>query len=179
MAGSVNKVILVGNLGKDPEVRSTQDGSKIVNLTLATSETWNDRASGERKEKTEWHRVVVFNDRVADVAERFLKKGAKIYVEGALQTRKWTDQQGLERYSTEVVIGRFNGQLTMLDGRSGGGEGGFGGGSEGGSAGGGYAPRERAPASAARSGGGASRGGSSGPSWDAPKGGDLDDEIPF
>ena len=134
MAGSVNKVILVGNLGKDPEVRSTQDGSKIVNLTLATSETWNDRASGERKEKTEWHRVVIFNDRTADVAERFLKKGAKIYVEGALQTRKWTDQQGQERYTTEVVIGRFNGQLTMLDGRQGGGEGGGGysGGSEGG-----------------------------------------------
>ncbi len=177
MAGSVNKVILVGNLGKDPEVRSTQDGSKIVNLTLATSETWNDRASGERKEKTEWHRVVVFNDRVADVAERFLKKGAKIYVEGSLQTRKWTDQQGQERYTTEVVIGRFNGQLTMLDGRSGGGEaGGYGGGSEGGS-GGGYAPRERAPASAGRP--AAAGGRSGGPSWDAPKGGDLDDEIPF
>ncbi len=176
MAGSVNKVILVGNLGKDPEVRNTQDGSKIVNLTLATSETWNDRASGERKEKTEWHRVVVFNDRVADVAERFLKKGAKIYVEGSLQTRKWTDQQGQERYTTEVVIGRFNGQLTMLDTRSGGGEGGYGGGSEGGSAGGGYTPRERAPA-AARPAAAAARSG--GPSWDAPKGGDLDDEIPF
>src|SRR6201996_2920405 len=164
MAGSVNKVILVGNLGKDPEVRSTQDGSKIVNLTLATSETWNDRASGERKEKTEWHRVVVFNDRVGDVAERFLRKGSKIYVEGSLQTRKWTDQQGQERYSTEVVIGRFKGELTMLDTRGGG---------EGASSesGGGY--RERAPARAAA---GASRGG---PSWDAPKGGDLDDEIPF
>ncbi|MDR3532172.1 MAG: single-stranded DNA-binding protein [Rhodopila sp.] len=181
MAGSVNKVILVGNLGKDPEVRSTQDGSKIVNLTLATSETWNDRASGERKERTEWHRVVIFNDRTADVAERFLKKGAKIYVEGSLQTRKWTDQQGQERYTTEVVIGRFNGQLTMLDGRAGGGEGGgAGGGFEGGS-GGGYAPRERSPAAsgAGRSAGGGARGGSGGPSWDAPKGGDLDDEIPF
>ena len=185
MAGSVNKVILVGNLGKDPEVRNTQDGNKIVNLTLATSETWNDRASGERKERTEWHRVVIFNDRVADTAERFLKKGAKIYVEGALQTRKWTDQQGQERYTTEVVIGRFNGQMTMLDGRGGGGEsggysgGGFGAGDEaGGSSGGGYAPRERAPAAA-----GASRssagGRSSGPSWDAPRGNDLDDEIPF
>jgi single-strand DNA-binding protein len=117
MAGSVNKVILVGNIGKDPEARSTQDGSKIVNLTLATSETWNDRASGEKKERTEWHRVVIFNDRIADVAERFLKKGAKIYVEGQLQTRKWTDQSGVEKYSTEVVIGKFNGQLTMLDGR--------------------------------------------------------------
>jgi single-strand DNA-binding protein len=177
MAGSVNKVILVGNMGKDPEVRSTQDGSKIVNLTLATSETWNDRASGERKERTEWHRIVIFNDRVADVAERFLKKGAKIYVEGSLQTRKWTDQQGQERYTTEVVIGRFNGQLTMLDGRSGGEGGGFGGGVEGGS-GAGYTPRERAPAAAARP---AAAGGarSGGPSWDAPKGGDLDDEIPF
>ncbi|MGD0103014.1 MAG: single-stranded DNA-binding protein [Rhodopila sp.] len=180
MAGSVNKVILVGNLGKDPEVRSTQDGSKIVNLTLATSETWNDRASGERKERTEWHRVVIFNDRVADVAERFLKKGAKIYVEGSLQTRKWTDQQGQERYTTEVVIGRFNGQLTMLDGRSGGSEAGYAGGAEGGAAGGGgYTPRERAPAGAARPSGGAARGPASGPSWDAPKGGDLDDEIPF
>lgn len=177
MAGSVNKVILVGNLGKDPEVRSTQDGSKIVNLTLATSETWNDRASGERKERTEWHRIVIFNDRVADVAERFLKKGAKIYVEGSLQTRKWTDQQGQERYTTEVVIGRFNGQLTMLDGRSGGEGGGFGGGVESGS-GAGYTPLERAPAAAARP---AAAGGarSGGPSWDAPKGGDLDDEIPF
>jgi single-strand DNA-binding protein len=189
MAGSVNKVILVGNLGKDPEVRQTQDGSKIVNLTLATSETWNDRASGERKERTEWHRVVIFNDRTADVAERFLKKGAKIYVEGALQTRKWTDQQGQERYTTEVVIGRFNGQLTMLDTRAGGGSsdaGGYGGGDSeyggGSSGGGGYQPRERAPA-AARSAGGGGRGGSGGgaPSWDAPKGGgsDLDDEIPF
>jgi len=183
MAGSVNKVILVGNLGKDPEVRTTQDGSKIVNLTLATSETWNDRASGERKEKTEWHRVVIFNDRVADVAERFLKKGAKIYAEGSLQTRKWTDQQGQERYTTEVVIGRFNGQLTMLDGRSGGSEGsGYGGGSEAApnAAGGGYPARERAPAVAAASRpSGAGRGAAGGASWDAPKGGDLDDEIPF
>src|SRR3954469_22094635 len=143
MAGSVNKVILVGNLGRDPEVRNTQDGSKIVNLALATSETWNDRASGERKERTEWHRVVIFNDRVADVAERFLKKGAKVYVEGTLQTRKWTDQQGQERYTTEVVLGRFNGQLTMLDTRAGGAEaGGFGGSDTGASpAGGSYAPR--------------------------------------
>ena len=120
MAGSVNRVILVANLGKDPEIRNTQDGSKIVNLTVATSETWNDRASGERKEKTEWHRVVIFNDRIGEVAEKYLKKGAKVYIEGALQTRKWTDQSGAERYSTEVVIGRFNGQLTMLDTRSGG-----------------------------------------------------------
>jgi single-strand DNA-binding protein len=183
MAGSVNKVILVGNLGKDPEVRSTQDGSKIVNLTLATSETWNDRASGERKEKTEWHRIVIFNDRVADVAERFLKKGAKIYVEGSLQTRKWTDQQGQDRYTTEVVIGRFNGQLTMLDTRSGGSEGSaYGGGPDAGAmpGGTGSAPRERAAGGPARPSGGAARsGGAGGPSWDAPKGGDLDDEIPF
>jgi single-strand DNA-binding protein len=167
MAGSVNKVILVGNLGKDPEIRTTQDGQKIVNLTLATSENWNDRQTGERKERTEWHRVVIFNDRVGEVAERYLKKGSKIYVEGSLQTRKWTDQQGQERYSTEVVIGRFKGELTMLDTRGGG---------EGvGDGGGGY--RERAPARAT-AGAGASRGGG-GPSWDAPKGGDLDDEIPF
>ncbi len=189
MAGSVNKVILVGNLGKDPEVRSMQDGTKIVNLTLATSETWNDRASGERKERTEWHRIVIFNDRTADVAERFLKKGAKIYVEGALQTRKWTDQQGQEKYTTEVVIGRFNGQLTMLDTRSGGGggDGGYGAGSEGGGGygGGGGAPsgggynRDRAPAARAGGGGAPRGGGAGGPSWDAPKGGDLDDEIPF
>jgi len=177
MAGSVNKVILVGNLGKDPEVRNTQDGSKIVNLTLATSETWNDRASGERKERTEWHRVVIFNDRTADVAERFLKKGAKIYVEGSLQTRKWTDQSGQERYTTEVVIGRFNGALTMLDTRGGGGGGGeaYGAGA---SEGGGY--RSGGPSSSGRSsGGGGPRGGAGTPSWDAPKGGDLDDEIPF
>src|SRR4051794_35392464 len=147
MAGSVNKVILVGNLGKDPEIRNTQDGSKIVNLALATSETWNDRQSGERKEKTEWHRVVIFNDRVADVAEKYLKKGAKIYVEGSLQTRKWTDQSGQERYSTEVVIGRFNGQLTMLDGRSGGDQGGYAGGVAEPPMGGASGPRERAPAS--------------------------------
>ncbi len=165
MAGSVNKVILVGNLGKDPEVRTTQDGQKIVNLTLATSDTWNDRQTGERKERTEWHRVVIFNDRVGDVAERFLHKGSKVYVEGSLQTRKWTDQSGQERYTTEVVISRFKGELTMLDTRGGGGEAG---GGEGG-----YrerAPAQRAPVAAARGGG---------PSWDAPKGGDLDDEIPF
>ncbi len=126
MAGSVNKVILVGNLGKDPEVRNTQAGQKIVNFTLATSDTWNDKASGERKERTEWHRVVVFNDRIADVAERYLRKGRKVYVEGSLQTRKWTDQSGQEKYTTEVVIDRFRGELTLLD--SGRDEGGAGGG---------------------------------------------------
>jgi single-strand DNA-binding protein len=173
MAGSVNKVILVGNLGKDPEVRTTQDGTKIVNLTLATSENWTDRASGERKERTEWHRVVIFNDRIGDVAERYLRKGRKVYVEGALQTRKWTDQSGQERYTTEVVISRFRGELVLIDSQRGEetsmGE-------PGGASGGGY--RERAPAAARpAAAGGAPRSG--GPSWDAPKGGDLDDEIPF
>src|ERR1700754_2240337 len=120
MAGSVNKVILVGNLGKDPEVRNSQAGDKIVSFTLATSETWNDKATGERKERTEWHRVVVFNTQIADVAERFLKKGAKVYVEGQLQTRKWTDQGGVERYSTEVVLARFKGEMTMLTSANGG-----------------------------------------------------------
>jgi single-strand DNA-binding protein len=168
MAGSVNKVILVGNLGKDPEVRTTQDGQKIVNLTLATSDTWNDRQTGERKERTEWHRVVIFNDRVGDVAERFLRKGRKVYVEGSLQTRKWTDQSGQERYSTEVVIGRFKGELVLLDSNRGE-EGGMG-------EGGGYRS-ERSPAQ--RSSGGSASRGSGAPSWDAPKGGDLDDEIPF
>src|SRR3954463_13402850 len=132
MAGSVNKVILVGNLGKDPEVRRMTSGEPIVNLSLATSESWRDKASGERKEKTEWHRVVIFNKNLADVAEKYLKKGAKVYIEGQLQTRKWTDKDGAEKYSTEVVLQNFRGELTMLDGRSGGGEGGgFGGGSRG------------------------------------------------
>ena len=115
MAGSVNKVILVGNLGRDPEIRSTQDGMRIANLALATSESWRDRVSGERKERTEWHRVVIFNERLAEVAEKYLKKGSKVYVEGALQTRKWTDNSGQERYTTEVVLQRFRGELTMLD----------------------------------------------------------------
>jgi single-strand DNA-binding protein len=114
MAGSVNKVILIGNLGKDPEVHTTQAGSKILSFSLATSEAWNDRTSGERKERTEWHRVVVFNEAIADIGERFLAKGAKVYVEGQLQTRKWTDQGGQERYTTEVVLPRFKGEMTML-----------------------------------------------------------------
>jgi len=162
MAGSVNKVILVGNLGRDPEIRSTQDGMRIANLSVATSETWRDRNSGERKEKTEWHRVAIFNEKLVDVVEKYLKKGAKVYVEGALQTRKWTDKDGQDRYTTEVVLGRFNGQLTMLDGRSGG---------EGFSA----APDDdMAPSSRAPSGGGMSRGGGRSPATQ-----DLDDEIPF
>jgi len=161
MAGSVNKVILVGNIGRDPEIRSTQDGMRIANLSLATSETWRDKASGERKEKTEWHRVAVFNERLVDVIEKYVKKGAKLYIEGQLQTRKWTDKEGQERYTTEVVLGRFNGQLTMLDGRSGGE--GFSGGADDD-----MAPAPRAAAGGMRSGGGR-----------APATQDLDDEIPF
>ncbi len=152
MAGSVNKVILVGNLGKDPEVRRMQSGDAVVNLSVATSETWRDKASGERKEKTEWHRVVIFNKNLAEVAEKYLRKGSKVYVEGQLQTRKWTDKDGQEKYSTEVVLQNFRGELTMLDGRNGG----EGGGS--GSFGGGRGASE-APASFQRE--------------------ELDDEIPF
>ncbi len=162
MAGSVNKVILVGNLGRDPEIRSTQDGTKVANLSLATSETWRDRNSGERRERTEWHRVVIFNERLCEIAEKYLRKGSKIYVEGQLQTRKWTDQQGQERYTTEVVLQRFRGELTMLDGRQDGGGGGYGDdGGPGGGSGGGF--------------GGGSGGGGGG----SGGGGDLDDEIPF
>ncbi|OUJ11631.1 single-stranded DNA-binding protein [Acetobacter okinawensis] len=190
MAGSVNKVILVGNLGKDPEVRSSQSGQKIVSFSLATSDTWNDRASGEKRERTEWHRVVIFNDRLADVAERFLRKGRKVYLEGALQTRKWTDQGGQERYTTEVIVDRFRGELVLLDNRNGGeGEGGGFGGGNGGSSYGGYSTGggsadygsaggngggSRLPAPQRGGGGGASSGG-----WDASGSGDLDDEIPF
>ncbi len=166
MAGSVNKVTLIGRLGKDPEARTTQAGMKTVSFSLATSETWNDKASGERKEKTQWHRIVIFNERVGEIAERYLKKGSSCYIEGQLESRKYTDKDGQEREITEIVIGRFKGELTLLDSRGSSEEGG----------GGGYAPRERAaPAKApARSPGG-------GPSWDAPKGGsnDLDDDIPF
>jgi single-strand DNA-binding protein len=129
MAGSVNKVILIGNLGKDPEVRKTQDGKSIVNFSVATSETWKDRNTGERREKTEWHRVVVFSEGLARIAEQYLKKGSKVYIEGQLQTRKWTDQSGQDKYTTEVVLQGFNSTLTMLDGRrDGGAAGDFGGG---------------------------------------------------
>ena len=121
MAGSVNKVILVGNLGRDPEIRSMPNGDRIANLSIATSETWRDKSSGERKEKTEWHRVVIFNDNIVKVVENYVKKGSTVYIEGALQTRKWTDQQGVEKYSTEIVVSRFKGELTMLGGRSEGG----------------------------------------------------------
>jgi len=122
MAGSVNKVILVGNLGRDPEVRHTNDGNPIVNLSVATSESWRDRSSGERRERTEWHRVVIFNDKLGEIAQKFLQKGSKVYLEGQLQTRKWSDQQGVEKYTTEVVLNRFRGELTMLDSRSGSGD---------------------------------------------------------
>jgi single-strand DNA-binding protein len=139
MAGSVNKVILLGNLGRDPEIRNTQDGNKIVNLSIATSEKWKDRMSGEPRERTEWHRVVIFNENLARIAEQYLRKGSTVYVEGQLQTRKWTDQQGVEKYTTEVVLGRFRGELTLLGGRGeGGGAGGGYGDSMGGSGGGGY-----------------------------------------
>ena len=122
MAGSVNKVILIGNLGRDPEIRSTQDGREIANLAIATSESWKDRNTGERKEKTEWHRVVIFSDGLVNVVKNYLKKGAKVYIEGQLQTRKWTDKDGQEKYSTEVVLQGFNSVLTMLDGNKGGSE---------------------------------------------------------
>ena len=161
MAGSVNKVILIGNLGADPEIRRTQDGRPIANLRIATSDTWRDKNTGERKEKTEWHRVVVFNEGLCKVIEQYLKKGAKVYIEGALQTRKWTDQSGQERYSTEVVLQGFNSTLTMLDGRSGGG-------ASGGGSGGDYGGSD--DFGGGSSGGGGGRGNFSQ---------DLDDEIPF
>ena len=164
MAGSVNKVILIGNLGRDPETRSTQDGTKIVHISIATSENWKDRNSGERRERTEWHRVVIFNERLAEVAEKYLRKGSKVYVEGQLQTRKWTDKDGAEKYSTEVVLQNFRGELTMLDGRGGegapAGGGGYGGGE----------PADSGYSSPSSGGGGRAP---------APAGGDLDDEIPF
>jgi single-strand DNA-binding protein len=167
MAGSVNKVILVGNLGRDPEIRSTQDGTRIANLSVATSENWRDKATGERKERTEWHRVVVFNDRLVEVIEKYLKKGAKVYLEGALQTRKWTDNSGQERYTTEVVLQRYRGELTMLDSRGGGGGESAGYGEE--------APAEEYSAAGASRGGG----GGGGRSERRPPVQDLDDEIPF
>ena len=165
MAGSVNKVILVGNLGKDPEILRTQDGRPIANLSIATSETWRDKNSGERKEKTEWHRVVIFNEGLCKVAEQYLKKGAKVYIEGALQTRKWTDQAGVEKYSTEVVLQGFNSTLTMLDGRSGGGGGGSFGDEPGGDFGS-SGPVSSAPRRPVAAGGGG-------------RNSDMDDDIPF
>jgi single-strand DNA-binding protein len=161
MAGSVNKAILIGNVGRDPEIRTTNDGTRIANFTLATSDNWRDKASGERRERTEWHRIVIFNDRLTDVVEKYVKKGAKLYIEGSLQTRKWTDKEGQERYTTEVVLQRFRGELTMLDSRGGGG--------------GDFAEEEPAGA------GGGYGGAGSGRSGDGPRSGsdELDDEIPF
>ena len=174
MAGSVNKVILVGNLGRDPESRSFQNGGKVVELRIATSEQWKDRNSGERKERTEWHTVKVFSEGLANVAERFLRKGSKVYIEGALQTRKWQDQDGKDRYSTEIVLQGFNSVLTMLDGAPGGG------GGSGGGGGGGFSSG-RDEFADAPSGGGSAFGGGGGGSGGA-RGGfsdDLDDDVPF
>ena len=163
MAGSVNKVILVGNLGADPEIKAFSNGGRVARFNLATSESWKDRTSGEKQERTEWHRVSVMNENLVGVCERFLKKGSKVYLEGQLETRKWQDQSGQERYTTEVVLRPFRGELTMLDGRSGGGNGGMGGGSY-----------DSAPS--------ASSSASSAPaqqSWQAPQGNDFEDDIPF
>ena len=192
MAGSVNKVIIVGNLGRDPESRSFQNGGKVVNLRIATSESWKDRNSGERKEKTEWHSVAIFNEGLANVAEKYLRKGSKVYIEGALQTRKWQDQSGADKYSTEIVLQGFNSVLTMLDG-PGGAQGGGGGGGGGGrddwaggdDAGGGFGGGRSG-------GGGGSGGGSGGGGFGGARGGgapaaggrggfadDLDDDVPF
>jgi single-strand DNA-binding protein len=178
MAGSVNKVILIGNLGRDPEVRSFQNGSKVVNLRIATSETWRDRNSGERKERTEWHSVAIFNEALGKIAEQYLKKGSTVYIEGSLETRKWQDQSGQDKYTTEIVLRPYNGALTLLGGRDGGGSGGGGyddrGGYDDGGQAGGYG---------GGSSGGGSRGGFGGGSAGGAGGGggrsDLDDEIPF
>jgi single-strand DNA-binding protein len=174
MAGSVNKVILIGNLGRDPEVRSFQNGGKVVNLRIATSETWRDRNTGERKERTEWHSVAIFNEGIAKIAEQYLKKGSTVYIEGSLETRKWQDQSGQDRYTTEIVLRPYNGNLTLLGGRGeGGGGGGYddrGGYDEGGQ-GGGYSGGSSAAGGRGSFGGGSSSGGGSRS--------DMDDEIPF
>jgi single-strand DNA-binding protein len=167
MAGSVNKVIIVGNLGRDPEVRSFQNGGKVCNLRIATSDTWKDKQSGERREKTEWHSVAIFSEPLARVAEQYLKKGSKVYIEGSLETRKWQDQSGQDRYSTEIVLRPYRGELTILDGRGGGDGGGSGGGYDDpgyGGGGGGYGDRGGSGSGSGGSGGGR---------------GDMDDEIPF
>ncbi|MDZ4086144.1 MAG: single-stranded DNA-binding protein [Tabrizicola sp.] len=177
MAGSVNKVIIIGNLGRDPEVRSFQNGGKVVNLRIATSETWRDKQSGERKERTEWHSVAIFNEGLAKIAEQYLKKGSTVYIEGSLETRKWQDQSGQDKYTTEIVLRPYNGNLTLLGGRGDGGGAGGGGyddrggyddGGQGGGQGGGY-------------GGGSSSGGGRGGASSGGGGGrsDMDDEIPF
>jgi single-strand DNA-binding protein len=173
MAGSVNKVILVGNLGRDPEIRSFQNGGRVANLSVATSENWKDKTSGERRERTEWHRVAIFNENLVGVAERFLKKGAKVYIEGQLETRKYTDQSGVEKYTTEVVLRPYRGELTMLDGR------------EGGGAAAGQGSYDDGPSYGDDYGGGSARGAAPAGGRSAPAGGrgrmaeDLDDDIPF
>ncbi|WP_428246950.1 single-stranded DNA-binding protein [Ferrovibrio sp.] len=178
MAGSVNKVILVGNLGRDPEIRSMQNGDEVAQLSIATSETWRDKNSGERKERTEWHRVVVFNENLVKVVKQYVKKGAKLYIEGSLQTRKWTDQSGQEKYTTEIVLQRYRGELTMLDG--GRGEGGGGGGMGGGGSGfGGDDDYGGGGGSGSGGGFGGGGGGRSGGGKAAPRRDDLDDDIPF
>ena len=164
MAGSVNKVILIGNLGADPEIRRTQDGRPIANLRLATSESWKDKTTGERREKTEWHRVVIFNENLCRIAEQYLKKGSKVFIEGALQTRKWQDQSGQDRYSTEVVLQGFRGELTLLDRAGGGAAGGGGGDADDAGEFGSPGPTRKVAAAAAAGG---------------SRGGDMDDEIPF
>lgn len=189
MAGSVNKVILVGNLGRDPETRRLSSGDPVVNLRIATSESWKDKASGERKEKTEWHSVVIYNDNLARVAEQYLRKGSKVYIEGQLQTRKWTDQSGAEKYTTEVVLQRFRGEMTILDGRGGGGGGDFAGEDDGGGqiSRGGDRGSDRGGDRGGRDDYGSSRSGGGGGGGDRrPSSGggakpnyDLDDDIPF
>ena len=184
MAGSVNKVILVGNLGRDPESRSFQNGGKVVNLRIATSESWKDRATGERKEKTEWHSVAIFNENIGRIAEQYCRKGSKVYIEGQLQTRKWQDQAGADKYTTEIVIQNFNGTLTLLDGRSEGGS--SGGGGSGGGGGGGSSWGDDGGGGGSGSGGGNNFGGSGGgrSGGGGSSGGgafdsDLDDDVPF
>ncbi|WP_296722299.1 single-stranded DNA-binding protein [Erythrobacter sp.] len=183
MAGSLNKVMLIGNLGADPEIRSFQNGGKVANLRIATSETWKDRQTGERKEKTEWHTVAIFSEGLVGVVERYLKKGSKVFVEGKLQTRKWQDQSGADRYSTEIVIQGLGGTLTMLDGAQGGGGGGGGGMGGGGASGGrsgGYGAGGGDSPGGWDQGGGGGGGGKSGPSGGSSGGyDDLDDDIPF
>ena len=184
MAGSVNKVILVGNLGRDPESRSFQNGGKVVNLRIATSESWKDRATGERKEKTEWHSVAIFNENIGRIAEQYCRKGSKVYIEGQLQTRKWQDQAGADKYTTEIVIQNFNGTLTLLDGRSEGGS--SGGGGSGGGGGGGSSWGDDGGGGGSGSGGGnnfggsgGGRGGGGGSSGGGAFDSDLDDDVPF
>ncbi|WP_379552304.1 single-stranded DNA-binding protein [Qipengyuania sp. DGS5-3] len=172
MAGSLNKVMLIGNLGQDPEVRSFQNGGKVCNLRIATSETWKDRNTGERQERTEWHTVAIFSEGLVNVCENYLKKGSKVFIEGKLQTRKWQDQNGQDRYSTEVVLRGFDGTLTMLDGRQGGGGAQGGGGQSGGGSGGGWNQGGGGP-------GGGQGGGNQGGSGGGSNYDDLDDDIPF